>query len=137
MPSGCWQPSGYSLFFSGCFYTIGRCCIKRRPRNNWNGVKDVPGEGGNNYAEQMRLDAVKAEADRKARQKQGEVGLPAFQEYDPSQPLHAKSRRGLWRRGRRRPLPRQQYSQTTQPSICQKRRIHWWLRARHTRQPCH
>lgn len=78
------------LFFSGCFYGIGRCCIKRRPRGNWNGAKDGPGgEGGNGYAEQMRLDAVKAEADRKARQKQGEVGLPAFQEYDPSQPLHA------------------------------------------------
>lgn len=39
------------------------------------------------YEEQMRLDAVKAEADRKARQKQGEIGLPAFQEYDPTQPL--------------------------------------------------
>lgn len=36
------------------------------------------------YAEQMRLDAVKAEADRKARQKQGmEVGLPALAETEP------------------------------------------------------
>lgn len=79
------------LFFSGCFYGIGRCCIKRRPRNNWDGKKDAPGgEGGNAYGDQMRLDAVKAEADRKARQKNGEVGLPAFQEYDPSQPLRAK-----------------------------------------------
>lgn len=79
------------LFFSGCFYGIGRCCIKRRPRNNWDGMKGGLGaEGGDGYAEQMRLDAVKAEADRKARQKQGEVGLPAFQEYDPSQPLHLK-----------------------------------------------
>ncbi|KAH7914749.1 pali-domain-containing protein [Hygrophoropsis aurantiaca] len=74
------------LFFSGCFYGIGRCCIKRRPRNDWAG-KDGPGGG---YSEQMRLDAVKAEADRKARQNQGEVGLPPFQEYDPSQPLKAK-----------------------------------------------
>jgi hypothetical protein len=31
----------------------------------------------------MRLDAVKAEADRKARQKQMEVGLPAFHETQP------------------------------------------------------
>jgi len=38
----------------------------------------------------MRLDAVKAEADRKARQKQGEIGLPAFNEYDPTKPLTAK-----------------------------------------------
>jgi len=35
----------------------------------------------------MRLDAVKAEADRKAKAMRGEVGLPAFQEYDPTQPL--------------------------------------------------
>jgi hypothetical protein len=39
----------------------------------------------------MRLDAVKAEADRKARQAQPEVGLPAFHEYDPSQPLKARA----------------------------------------------
>ncbi|KAH7923915.1 pali-domain-containing protein [Leucogyrophana mollusca] len=74
------------LFFSGCFYGIGRCCIKRRPRNDW--AKDGNPAGG--YGDQMRLDAVKAEADRKARQNQGEVGLPSFQEYDPSQPLKAK-----------------------------------------------
>lgn len=84
------------LFLSGCFYGLGRCCIRRRPRNNRDPKLDEPnGLGGNNYtgptyADQMRLDAVKAEVDRKARQKQGEVGLPAFQEYDPSQPLHAK-----------------------------------------------
>lgn len=76
------------LFFSGCFYGIGRCCIRRRPRNNWDGNKNAGPEPA--YAEQMRLDAVKAEADRKARQKRGEVGLPAFQEYDPAQPLYAK-----------------------------------------------
>jgi hypothetical protein len=45
---------------------------------------------GNGYADQMRLDAVKAEADRKARQQQGEVGLPSFQEYDATQPLKAR-----------------------------------------------
>jgi hypothetical protein len=84
------------LFLSGCFYGLGRCCIKRRPRKNQDPKLDQPnGIGGNNYggatyADQMRLDAVKAEVDRKVRQKQGEVGLPAFQEYDPSQPLHAK-----------------------------------------------
>lgn len=46
--------------------------------------------GGNGYADQMRLDAVKAEVDRKARQQRGEIGLPPFQEYDPSQPLKAR-----------------------------------------------
>jgi hypothetical protein len=75
------------LFFSGCFYTLGRCCLKRRPRNDgpWNnkGSTDLPLGGNTGYAEQMRLDAVKAEADRKARQRRGEGGLPAFQEYEP------------------------------------------------------
>lgn len=76
------------LFFSGCFYGIGRCCIQRRPRKDRDDQRGGPG-GEDGYAQQMRLDAVKAEADRKNRQRQGEVGLPAFHEYDPSQPLHA------------------------------------------------
>jgi len=74
------------LFFSGCFYTIGRCCVsKRSPRaKDW---KDPEGGdfGHRTYSEQMRLDAVKAEADRKNRQK--EQGLPEFHE---SQPLTAR-----------------------------------------------
>lgn len=79
------------LFFSGCFYGLGRCCIRRRPRDAWGGKAGTPiGENGYNSNEQMRLDAVKAEADRKARQAQPEVGLPAFHEYDPSQPLKAR-----------------------------------------------
>ena len=80
------------LFFSGCFYGLGRCCIRRRPRD----MKPRDGGGwmpaqstGPTYEEQMRLDAVKAEADRKAQQKQGELGLPSFPEYDPTQPLTA------------------------------------------------
>ena len=79
------------LFFSGCFYSVGRCCIRRRSRDAWGGKAGTPiGENGYNANEQMRLDAVKAEADRKARQAQPEVGLPAFHEYDPSQPLKAR-----------------------------------------------
>lgn len=75
------------LFFSGCFYSIGRCCISNRgPRNKpWdrkNGDREA-GPGGDGYAGQMRLDAVKAEADRKAKQSQAEVGLPSFQEHVP------------------------------------------------------
>lgn len=70
------------LFFSGCFYGIGRCCIRRRGKNMWNGKSDHAEDG-------VRLDAVKAEADRKARQAQGETGLPAFQEYEQT-PLKAK-----------------------------------------------
>ncbi|KAG6919039.1 hypothetical protein DXG01_009749 [Tephrocybe rancida] len=72
------------LFFSGCFYTLGRCCItKRGPRSNkdkWDKVESVPGPSA---SDQMRLDAVKAEADRKARQTKVEGGLPAFHEVQP------------------------------------------------------
>jgi hypothetical protein len=79
------------LFFSGCFYTIGRCCIKRRPKGEkWDNRGNGGAPVGNGYADQMRLDAVKAEADRKAKQRQGEGGLPAFQEYDPAEPLKAR-----------------------------------------------
>ena len=78
------------LFFAGCFYGLGRCCIRRRPRGPDREMGRSAPDGG--YAEQMRLEAVKAEADRKARQVAGkqEVGLPAFQEYE-RQPLTAKS----------------------------------------------
>jgi hypothetical protein len=80
------------LFFSGCFYGLGRCCIRRRPRDMARSDREgggwIPAQStGSTYDDQMRLDAVKAEADRKARQKQGELGLPAFPEYDPTQPL--------------------------------------------------
>ncbi|KAF8265768.1 SUR7/PalI family-domain-containing protein [Lactarius quietus] len=80
------------LFFSGCFYGLGRCCIRRRPRDMARSDREgggwVPAQStGSTYEEQMRLDAVKAEADRKARLKQGELGLPAFPEHDPTQPL--------------------------------------------------
>ncbi|KAI8990552.1 pali-domain-containing protein [Trametes punicea] len=74
------------LFFAGCFYGLGRCCIRRRPRGFDKELnRPLP---DNSYAEQMRLEAVKAEADRKARQAAGktEVGLPAFQEFE-RQPL--------------------------------------------------
>ncbi|KAI6007133.1 pali-domain-containing protein [Pisolithus albus] len=77
------------LFFSGCFYGIGRCCLRRRGKDMWGGE---PNNATNDFGnrEQVRLDAVKAEADRKARLAQGETGLPAFQEYEQSQPLRAK-----------------------------------------------
>ncbi|KAH9964186.1 SUR7/PalI family-domain-containing protein [Russula dissimulans] len=80
------------LFFSGCFYSIGRCCARRRPRNMSpsDSGKWVPAPStGPTYEEQMRLDAIKAEADRRARKTQGELGLPSFPEYDPTQPLTA------------------------------------------------
>lgn len=77
------------LFFSGCFYGIGRCCIRRRGKDMWGGQPNDDANGFGNR-EHVRLDAVKAEADRKARLAQGETGLPAFQEFEQSQPLKAK-----------------------------------------------
>lgn len=74
------------LFFSGCFYTLGRCCLGRRP--TLGGRRDAEGGPDTKYAEQVRLDAVKAEADRKARQKLGESGLPAFYETQPLTTAH-------------------------------------------------
>ncbi|PPQ77035.1 hypothetical protein CVT25_014852 [Psilocybe cyanescens] len=82
------------LFFSGCFYALGRCCISNRPRapsggkNNkfgggkWGG-RDTESGPNDDGTERLRLDAVKAEADWKARQKKAEVGLPAFSETQP------------------------------------------------------
>jgi hypothetical protein len=70
------------LFFSGCFYTLGRCCIsKRKPRSGWDKKDGL--ESGRNDAEELRLDAVKAEAERKKKQKMVEGGLPAFDEIQP------------------------------------------------------
>ncbi len=67
------------LFFSGCLYTVGRCCIsKRKPRDQWGRRQDRE----NGEYDQMRLDAVKAEADRKAMQKK-EVGLSPLPEAQP------------------------------------------------------
>jgi hypothetical protein len=77
------------LFFSGCFYTLGRCCIQKRPRvpggkgGNWDSRNDPEGGPNKDYSEQVRLDAVKAEADRKARVQKAEGGLPAFYETQP------------------------------------------------------
>ncbi|KAF8625203.1 hypothetical protein AX15_005508 [Amanita polypyramis BW_CC] len=66
------------LFFSGCFFSVGRCCISRRPRGSdgWRKHKD-------DHEEQLRLDAVKADAERKALQANPESGLPAFHEVQP------------------------------------------------------
>lgn len=82
------------LFFSSCFYTLGRCCISKRP--SWKKPdreagsspqhSNAKGTDEDRYAEQMRMDAVRAEEDRKARQKQHdqkEQGLPAFHETQP------------------------------------------------------
>lgn len=77
------------LFFSGCFFTLGRCCIsKRGPRSKWG--KRGDGESGGpdaTYAEQMRMEAIRADEERKAIQAKkdahGGGGLPAFYETVP------------------------------------------------------
>ncbi|KAJ7664919.1 SUR7/PalI family-domain-containing protein [Mycena rosella] len=53
------------LFFSGCFYTLGRCCISnRQKRGDWDRRQEAPLPAA---GDQMRLDAVKAEAERPSR----------------------------------------------------------------------
>ncbi|KAF9650300.1 pali-domain-containing protein [Thelephora ganbajun] len=73
------------LFFSGIFFCCGRCCLDSRPSRN--GKRSGTGDfepGHNEYVDQVRMDAIKAEAERQAKQKYGkEGGLPAFQEFQP------------------------------------------------------
>jgi len=86
------------LFFSGIFFSIGRCCFSSRPRvpkgskGGWGGGQGTSvgsgGTGGISHNEAMRLEAIKAEADRKARQ--AEVGLPAFPTNAEAVPLKPK-----------------------------------------------
>lgn len=76
------------LFFAGCMFTFGRCCISRGGGGGRSKSKrdrdDEDGGKFNRESERMRLDAIKAEADRKALQAAGgrERGLPAFYEYE-------------------------------------------------------
>ncbi|KIM33762.1 hypothetical protein M408DRAFT_60648 [Serendipita vermifera MAFF 305830] len=89
------------LFFSGVFFAIGRCCFSSRPRvpkgsknsgggGGWGGFgRSHDATGGIPHSEAMRLEAVKAEADRKARQ--AEVGLPAFPTNGEAVPLKPKA----------------------------------------------
>jgi len=73
------------LFFSGIFFCCGRCCLDSRPSRK--GKRSGTGDfepGHNQYVDQVRMDAIKAEAERQAKQKYGKEGdLPAFQEYQP------------------------------------------------------
>jgi hypothetical protein len=73
------------LFFSGCFYTCGRRCIGNRPpkKNYRDKDRDDAESVRRKTSYRQRLDAVKEEADRKARQKQSEGGLPEFPEIEP------------------------------------------------------
>lgn len=76
------------LFFSGCFFTMGRCCIsKRGPRSNWGGRGNDIGGPDTVHAEQMRMEAIKADNERRATQarsySQRNGGLPAFPESVP------------------------------------------------------
>lgn len=76
------------LFFSGCFFTMGRCCIsKRGMRSKWGSRGDDAGGPDAMHAEQMRMEAIKADNERRATQarsySQRSRGLPAFPESVP------------------------------------------------------
>jgi len=74
------------LFFSGCFYSCGKNCISKRPTKKHYDDNEYGAETrrANSYKE--RSDAVRAEADRKARQKQSERGLPEMPQIE-TEPL--------------------------------------------------
>jgi hypothetical protein len=92
------------LFFAGCFFSVGRCCIgprydgpSRRKRRRGDPEdapsKAMPGTYNEDSAtDSLRLDAIKAEADRKAQAAAvpKEQGLPAFEEYE-RRPLRHQS----------------------------------------------
>ncbi|KAG9013813.1 hypothetical protein FRB94_000793 [Tulasnella sp. JGI-2019a] len=89
------------LFISGCMFGIGRCCIGSRPRNPRSAAKPDSFGGGaagaptvdQSYAERMRMEAIRAEVDRKAQQKNNTVkegGLPIFEEHQETTPLSAE-----------------------------------------------
>lgn len=73
------------LFLSGIFFCCGRCCLGNRSSRK--SKRSAAGDfepGNNQYVDQVRMDAIKAEAERQAKQKYGqESGLPAFQEVQP------------------------------------------------------
>lgn len=76
------------LFLSGCFFTMGRSCIsKRGPRSKWGSRGDDAGGPDAMDAEQMRMEAIKADNERRATQarsySQRSGGLPAFPESVP------------------------------------------------------
>ena len=54
------------LFFAGCFFGLGRTCIRRRSRESER-VRDGR-LAEQMHTEQLRMEAVMAEAERKARQ---------------------------------------------------------------------
>jgi hypothetical protein len=73
------------LFFSGCFFAVGRCCITKRGPRDWGKRDGKESDGPDSaYAEHMRMEAIKAEAGRKTEQaNSAEGGLPAFYETVP------------------------------------------------------
>jgi hypothetical protein len=90
------------LFFSGCFYGFGRSCISKRQRGRKGAKNDKNSNveqgggytagGGNapvSNTEAMRMEAIKAENERKARQ--AEQGLPAFPTQAEALPLRKNS----------------------------------------------
>lgn len=79
------------LFFAGFFFGIGKCCFASRPRGPKNykkgGYFTGPAPTGDiSQSEAMRLEAIKAENERKARQ--AESGLPAFPTGPEERPLN-------------------------------------------------
>lgn len=78
------------LFLSGCAYGCGRRCISSRGPRNADGGRGERAKMDYGYAEEARIEAIRAEEERKARQAHGggnpSSHLPGFQPYE-TQPL--------------------------------------------------
>ena len=77
------------LFMSGCAYGCGRRCISSRGPRDKDGGRGERAKMDYGYAEEARIEAIRAEEERKARQAHGGGGsnhLPGFQPYE-TQPL--------------------------------------------------
>lgn len=87
------------LLFSGCFFGCGRRCISARgPRDPDGGARGKRLPFDDRYAEEARIEAIRSEEERKARQAAEGTGfggntshLPGFQPYSAeSQPLTSR-----------------------------------------------
>ncbi|KAL7417568.1 SUR7/PalI family-domain-containing protein [Mrakia frigida] len=75
------------LFLSGCAFGCGRRCISSRGPRNERGERGERVPYDTAYAEEARIEAIRAEEERKARQASGGGShLPGFQPYE-TQPL--------------------------------------------------
>lgn len=105
------------LVVSGCAFGIGRRCLSSRGPRDADGSRGSRMKMDQGYAEEARVEAIRAEEERKARQATGNRGLPGFQPYE-TQPLTATHRQDEYLEEDEDPglAPASAYQPTAQPS---------------------